>query len=288
MENSRDLGMPAQRSRVYLLKDAPWWAFILVAAGIVITFMILTDANYRDTFLFLKDGIVMTLQITLMAFPIATVIGLFTGLGRLSKNTAVYTFATLYVEVIRGIPLVVLILMIAFGVIPIFVEVINAIGTWGVQMVDGGGPGNLFTRLQEFSIRSIPMELRAVIALSLAYGAFEAEVFRAGIQSISRGQMEAARSLGMSYIQSMRFVILPQAIRRVLPPLGNDFIAMLKDSSLATVLAVNELTQLTRLRRSSTFRVMEAFNVATFLYLSLTLLLSGFVRLLEQKMKIDE
>jgi polar amino acid transport system permease protein len=132
------------------------------------------------------------------------------------------------------------------------------------------------------------MELRAVIALALGYGAFEAEIFRAGIQSISKGQMEAARSLGMSYIQSMRFVILPQAIRRVLPPLGNDFIAMLKDSSLATVLAVNELTQLTRIRRSSTFRVMEAFNVAAFLYLAMTLLLSAAVRVLERKMKIEE
>jgi len=101
-----------------------------------------------------------------------------------------------------------------------------------------------------------------VIALAFAYGAFEAEIFRAGIQSISRGQMEAARSLGMRYFQAMRFVILPQAIRAVLPPLGNDFIAMLKDSSLATVLAVPELTQMTRVRRRSTFRVMEAFNVA--------------------------
>ena len=130
--------------------------------------------------------------------------------------------------------------------------------------------------------------MRFIIALSLGYGAFEAEIFRAGIQSISKGQMEAARSLGMSYIQSMRFIILPQAIRRVLPPLGNDFIAMLKDSSLATVLAVNELTQLTRIRRSSTFRVMEAFLVAAFLYLVMTLLLSGVVRMLERKMKIEE
>jgi polar amino acid transport system permease protein len=132
------------------------------------------------------------------------------------------------------------------------------------------------------------LELRAIVALSLGYGAFEAEVFRAGIQSIGRGQMEAARSLGMSYFMAMRLIILPQAIRRILPPLGNDFIALLKDSSLATVLAVNELTQLTRIRRSSTFRVMEAFNVAAFLYLSMTLLLSGFVRYLERRMKIAD
>jgi polar amino acid transport system permease protein len=86
----------------------------------------------------------------------------------------------------------------------------------------------------------------------------------------------------------MRFIILPQAVRRVLPPLGNDFISCLKDSSLATVLAVNELTQLGRLRRASTFRVLETFNVVAFLYLSMTLLLSSFVRWLEKKMKIEE
>jgi ABC-type amino acid transport system permease subunit len=92
----------------------------------------------------------------------------------------------------------------------------------------------------------------------------------------------------MTYFQAMRFIILPQAVRRVLPPLGNDFIACLKDSSLATVLAVNELTQLGRMLRASTFRVLEAFNIMAFLYLSMTLLLSGAVRWLERKMKIEE
>ena len=132
------------------------------------------------------------------------------------------------------------------------------------------------------------MEGRAIIALAFGYGAYEAEVFRAGIQSIGKGQMEAAKSLGMSYFQGMRFIVLPQAIRRVLPPLGNDFIACLKDSSLATVLAVNELTQLGRMLRASTFRVLETFNVMAFLYLSMTLLLSGAVRWLEKKMRIEE
>lgn len=100
--------------------------------------------------------------------------------------------------------------------------------------------------------------------------------------------MEAAKSLGMTYLQSMRFVILPQAIRRVLPPLGNDFIAMLKDSALLTVLAINELTQLSRLRRASTFQIMITFNVTAFLYLSMTLILSAAVRWLEKKMRIEE
>jgi polar amino acid transport system permease protein len=233
-------------------------------------------------------GVITTLRITLLAFPIAIVIGLLTGLARLSKNKAIFTIATLYVEIIRGIPIVVLILMVAFALVPAFVSLVNNMGEWGLGWAQSGIPLNFFTSLAEFSIRKIPMEMRAVIALAIAYGAFEAEVFRAGIQSISKGQMEAARSLGMGYIQAMRHIILPQAVRRVLPPLGNDFIALLKDSSLATVLAVMELTQLGRLRRSSTFRVMETFNVVAFLYLSMTLLLSAGVRVLERRMKIVE
>ena len=264
----------------------PWWAILLAITGALIVILIMTDGNYRATFLFLRAGVIVTLRLTFIAFPLAMIIGLITGLARLSKNTVVYTLATTYVEVIRGIPMVVLMLMIAFALVPLFVNAVNSIGSWGSSA--NGIIGDIFTGLENFSIRSISMEIRAILALSIGYGAFEAEVFRAGIQSIGKGQMEAARSLGMSYFQAMRFVILPQAIRRILPPLGNDFIAMLKDSSLATVLAVAELTQLTRLRRSSTFRVMEAFSVAAFLYLAMTLLLSAGVRYLERKMQITE
>jgi len=277
-----------KRSPMESLSNLPLWALIILAAGLFLLYLILADPDYHDTFVYLAAGVKMTIKITLMAFPIATVIGLFTGLGRLSKNVVFYTIATMYVEIIRGIPLVVLILMVAFAVVPLYVSTVNKIGIWALTMISDGGLGKFFLIMQEYSIRSIPMDIRAVVALSLGYGAFEAEIFRAGIQSISRGQTEAARSLGMTYIQSMRYIILPQAVRRVLPPLGNDFIAMLKDSSLATVLAVNELTQLTRLRRSSTFRVMEAFNVAAFLYLAMTLLLSAVVRVLERRMKIEE
>jgi polar amino acid transport system permease protein len=275
-------GMPRGLERV------PWWAIIIVAVGFFLLYLILANPNYKDTFNYLRAGIAMTLYITMLAFPIATIIGLITGLMRTSKNVVLYTISTIYVEVIRGIPLVVLILMVAFALVPIGVDLTNALGNWGVARFGTDFLGGFFQSLADYSIRYIPMEIRAVIALSVGYGAFEAEIFRAGIQSISRGQMEAARSLGMSYFQAMRFVILPQAVRRVLPPLGNDFIAMLKDSSLATVLAVNELTQMTRLRRASTFRVMEAFNVAAFLYLSLTLVLSAAVRVLERRMRIEE
>lgn len=289
METTRKTGEPSiPRPLDIKLSKLPWWILIIIATGILIIWFIFTDANYYETFKFLLVGVKTTLRITLIAFPISIVIGLITGLMRLSKNTFFYTISTLYVEIIRGIPMVVLLLMVAFAFIPIIVELINNLGEWGLYFFDSSIFYNISYRMAEFSIRTIPMELRAIIALAIGYGAFEAEVFRAGIQSIGKGQIEASRSLGMSYFQSMRYIILPQAVRRVLPPLGNDFIALLKDSSLATVLAVAELTQLTRIRKASTFRVMETFFVAAFLYLSLTLILSAAVRFLEKRMKIVE
>src|SRR5258706_1191108 len=245
----------------------PWWSIVLVMTGLAISTLIITDGNYRDSFIFLKDGVATTLRITFFAYILATILGLFTGLARVSKNVFLFNLSTLYVEIIRGIPLVVLLLYIAFALTPVLISFLNNMGI-------------------NASIRDVPNETRAIIALGIGYGAYEGEVFRAGIQSIGKGQMEAARALGLSYVQAMRYLILPQAIRRVLPPLGNDFISLLKDSSLATVLAVDELTQLGRIRRSSTFRVIETFNVVAFLYLAMTLLLSSGVRWLEEKLTI--
>ncbi len=263
----------------------PWWVIVLVMAGITFTTLIFTTPNYREDFDFLIQGVLTTLRITLFSYLMATVIGLFAGLARVSKNVFLFNLSTLYVEVVRGIPLVVLLLYIAFGIFPPMVILIQQFGTWAVSIFPGSG---FFQSIADFSIRAVPYEGRAIIALGFGYGAYEAEVFRAGIQSIGKGQTEAARSLGMTYFQSMRFIILPQAVRRVLPPLGNDFIACLKDSSLATVLAVNELTQMGRILRAANFRALEVFNVVAFMYLSMTLLLSGVVRWLEKKMKIEE
>lgn len=271
------------------LGKLPWWAFIIVATGLLLIYLILANPNYHDTFLYLQAGIVMTLRITLTTFPIATAIGLVAGLARTSKRVVPYTLSTLYVELIRGVPLVVLMLYVAFGLVPVGIELLNKFAVWGLTWANHSFLVNLFTTWSDRTlIRRIPDDMRAILALSFGYGAYEAEVFRAGIESIGKGQMEAARSLGMTYFQAMRLIILPQAIRRVLPPLGNDFIACLKDSSLATVLAVNELTQMGRLRRSSTFRVMETFNTVAFLYLAMTLLLSGVVRVMERRLKIEE
>ena len=265
----------------------PWWAIIIAATGLALTYAILATPSYHETFSYLVDGVVVTLRIAFLAYFLATIIGLITGLARTSKNQVLFTAATLYVETARGIPLIVLMLYVAYIIVPAFVSLLQTLGNWGL----GLGQASLepvFASLSGLSIRQVNTEMRGVIALAIGYGAFEAEIFRAGIESISRGQVEAARSLGMTYFQAMRYIILPQAIRRVLPPLGNDFIACLKDSSLLTVLAVNELTQLGRLRRASTFRVFETFNVVTYLYLAMTMALSAIVRGIERRMRIEE
>jgi len=267
------------------LREVPWWVVILVVIGVSFLILVFTDKNYQETMLVLikgrptakaLEGLLLTVRITLVSFAIAMTIGLFTGLARVSKNVILNNLATFYVEVIRGMPLVVLMLYVAFVILPVFVNMLNGLG----EALNISG-------LAALSLRDISFESRAIAALAIGFGAYEAEIFRAGIVSIERGQMEAARSLGMNYIQAMRYVILPQAIRRVLPPLGNDFIALLKDSSLATVLAVPELTQLGRVQRSSTLRVFEVFNSVAFLYLSMTLVLSFLVRILERRLSSD-
>ncbi len=285
MESSSSLSNPSLIPGGWKISKWPWWVIVLALIGLAFVYLILASADYHSSFIYLIQGVYTTLRITIFSYLIATVIGLLAGLARVSKNVVLFNIATLYVEVIRGIPLVVLLLYVAFALFPVFVDLVVAFGAWGLGVIPGS---SIFLSLSTFSIRAVSMEGRAIIALGFGYGAYEAEVFRAGIQSIGKGQTEAARSLGMTYMQSMRFIILPQAVRRVLPPLGNDFIACLKDSSLATVLAVDELTQMGRMLRAANFRVLEVFNIMAFLYLSMTLLLSGAVHWLERKMKIEE
>ncbi len=266
----------------------PWWALILALLGLFLLFQILSNENYHKAFVFLLAGIRLTIIITLAAYVVAAIIGLIAGLGRVSDYLIPYTISTLYVELIRGVPMLVQLIYVAFVVVPMGVSAINALGGWilHVPVLAGAlhGPAQWMV---ERSIRNVDMTTRGIIGLAIGYGAYEAEVYRAGIQSIEKGQMEAARSLGMNYFQAMRHVILPQAIRRVLPPLGNDFIAMLKDSSLLSALAVRELTQLGKLNRASTFRTFETWNTVTFLYLTMTVLLSMLVKLLERRLAID-
>ena len=268
-------------------RSYPWWAIGLVVVGLALLYMILTDVNYRETFFFILPGVVVTLRITLLGYALAVFLGLLIGIGRTSKNPLIFNLSTLYVEVFRGIPMLVQILYMAYVVIPAVVRFGRFLGQWGETWAAGVPVlGALFAWLAGWNIQNFSLEVRAILALGIGYAAYEAEVFRAGIQSIHKGQWEAAYSLGMTYFQTLRLVILPQAVRRVLPPLGNDLVAMLKDTSLVTVIAVREITQLARLRRAATFRPAEAFNILAYLYLSMTLSLSSLVRYIERRMRV--
>jgi polar amino acid transport system permease protein len=269
------------------LERLPWWALIVLFLGVLVVYNVMTSETYSDTFKFLWAGVKLTIASTLISYAIAVVLGLITGLGRVSKNVVFYTASTLYVEVVRGIPILVQLIYWAFVIMPLVVDGLNSLGGLLMAQFASGFLYNFGETLTAFSIKNIAMTARGVIGLAVAYGAYEAEVFRGGIESIERGQMEAARSLGMSYFQAMKYVILPQAIRRVLPPLGNDFISMLKDSSLLSALAVRELTQLGKLNRARTFRTFETWNMVAFLYLAMTLVLSLGVKALERRLSVD-
>jgi polar amino acid transport system permease protein len=270
------------------LKNLPWWALLILLLGIALVYAVTNLPNYTDAFEFIVPGLQVTLTVSVTAFAIALVIGLIIGMGRISSNPIIYNLATFYVEVGRGIPMIVIIIYVAYVLVPLVVSGVNGLGALILETNWLRFIQEIGKKFAELDITHINPIARAIAGLSFGFGAYEAEVFRAGIQSIERGQMEAARSLGMSYIQSMRYIILPQAIRVILPPLGNDFIAMLKDSSLISVLAVRDLTQLGKLNRSRTFRTFETWNTVTYLYLSMTLLGSMGVKWLERKMKSGE
>lgn len=267
------------------LSELPWWALAILFIAVLIIYFIVANPIYTDAFFFLLEGVKRTITVTIISFAIALVLGLIAGLGRVSKNVFYYNISTFYVEVVRGVPMLVLIIYFAYVITPMGVNLINWLGGGLLQISVFAGWGAYFANV---SIQDVPPVNRAIAGLAIGYGAFEAEVFRAGIQSIGRGQMEAARGSGMTYVQAMRYIILPQAIRRVLPPLGNDFISMLKDSALISVLAVRDLTHLGKLNRARTFRTFETWNTVAFLYLSMTIMLSMFVKAIEKRMSIDE
>ncbi len=243
-------------------ESVPWWAVILGLVGIFVAWSIFTSEAYLKALAFIVKGVELTLRVTVISYLVGLVVGLIFGLMRVSDNPVLYALSTLYVEVMRGVPLLVIILYMGFVVTP------------RLRNATGG----------QIDLQGVPA---AILGISVCYGAYMAEVYRGGIESIERGQMEAARSLGMTYMQAMRHVVLPQAIRRVLPPLGNNLISMLKDSSLISVIALNDLLQTGRLYVSRTYRAFEGFNTIALLYLTMTLFLSFLVRMVERKVSID-
>lgn len=209
---------------------------------------------YLDIIKFVPDGIIVTFKVTIGAILLSLVIGLVTGLGRISTNRLINGAASLYVEVIRGIPLLVQIFYIYY-----------ALGRFV----------------------KIPDLMSAIIAMAVCYGAYMGEVIRAGIQSIPKGQMEAALSLGMTRGQAMIHVILPQAFKVVLPPVGNEFIALLKDSSLVSILAVADLLRRGREFASESFTYFETYTVIALIYLIITLFFSKLIGIMEERINAD-
>lgn len=201
----------------------------------------------------LMAGAWITIQLTVYAIVAGVVLGLFLSLLRISKNPLLSAPATAYIEFMRGTPLLAQIFMIYFG-----------LGSLGIN---------------------VPDFMSGFIALSLNSSAYNAEIFRAGIQSISKGQMEAARSLGLSYAQSMAHVVVPQAFRFCLPPLGNEFIALLKDSSLVAIIGISDLMRVGREINGRTLRSIEVFGYVSIVYLLMTLPLSQLVNAAERRMK---
>ena len=276
---STGLERSAQGRLIQRISQWPWWLIAIVLAGVILSYKIISSELYSLIFSKLIQGIGTTVFVTFIGYLLANIIGLIVALGRVSKNPVLYNLATLYVQIIRGVPILVQIFYVAFVITPVAIEILNGLGAALSGVL---GADNFLTQL---SPQNVSLLARAVVALTLAYGGFEAETYRAGIESIHKGQMEAARSLGMSYSQAMRYVILPQAIRNVLPPLGNDFISMLKDSSLVSVLGVRDITQEARLYVSASFRYPETYNTLAFTYLSMTIVLSLGVKWLENRTK---
>lgn len=222
-----------------------------------------------------NEGLWLTLITTFSSYSLALVVGLIFGMMRISGNPILSNVSTAYVEFVRGVPMVVLLVVFTFVIVPRLTAVEGVVGDVSTEIY--GVLADL-----EYAIFGIEQRFpEAVLGLAVGYGAYLAEVFRAGIQSIPKGQMEASRSLGMSYIESMRHIILPQAIRVVLPPLGNNFIAMLKDTSLIAFLALPELFQRGRGEFSRSPRIDVWLGVALY-YVIMTLILSLLVRYIER------
>ena len=210
-----------------------------------------------DSIPVLNRAALLTLELTAGAVAIGVVIGLIMALGRLSKVTILRGAAITYIDFFRGTPLLVQIFLVYF-LIP--------------------------KLLQWQSLPDNYQYIAGVIAMGLNSGAYIAEIFRAGIQSIDRGQTEAARSLGMTHAQAMRYVILPQAFKRVIPPLGNEFIALLKDSSLLSIIAIEELFYSAKIIAGRTFQPIPMYIAAALYYLVMTQLISQWVAYMERRL----
>ena len=210
--------------------------------------------NYRELYI---RGIGITLALTLAGYLIGVSFGVVLGLAQTSKNKVVYWTTKIYVDVFRGTPMLVQIYIIHLALIP---------------TIFGESKGWLVS---------------GIIALGLNSAAYNAEIFRAGIQSIDKGQMEAARSLGLTHWQAMRKVVMPQAIRRMVPPLGNEFITLLKDTSLINVIAAADILYASKMIAGTFGKVWEPYLFAALLYLIMTLAITKVISMIEKRYSFD-
>ncbi len=264
-----DTPLPVRTGRITDRKYDPWWILVFFVVGLIFILVFSKPDPYKRIVLFVKEGMGVTLMVTILSFVFVLFFGLVGGLGRLSKNPIISGIASIYVEVVRGIPLLVQLLFWYFAFPSVVQEFGRAIN---------------YAPLANYLANPVGM---AVLGLTFCYGAYMSEIYRAGIQSISKGQMEAARSLGMSYVQAMRYVIIPQAIRVILPPVGNEFISLLKDSSLVSVVAVADMTRRGREFMAANFIPIETWMMVALLYLVLTLLSARIVTFIEKKTRIE-
>ena len=254
--------------------DFPYWLLLLAGVGLYLFWQVVANELYAQVLRTLVKGISITIFVTVVSFTLASALGLALALAALSRSIVLRQMARVYVEVIRGIPMIVLLLYVAFVLAPAMVLAWN----WLTSPLG----------IDPWRTRDFPLLWRAIIALTIAYSAFLAEVFRAGLRSVDRGQIEAAQALGLNGWQRFRHIVFPQAFRTMLPPLGNDFVAMVKDSSLVSVLGVTDITQLGKVTAAGNFRYFETYNVVALVYLTMTITLSLALRRLERRMRGPE
>lgn len=255
--------------------DFPWWLAVAIALAVLAAVLIAASDVYAQVLATIAKGIWITVFVTVIAFALASAVGLGVALMGLSGSRWLGQVARFYVEIIRGVPILVLLFWIAFAGAPAFVSGWNAITA----------PLRAIGFLEPLLVRDVSLLWRAIMALTIGYSAFIAEVFRAGIQSVETGQVEAAKALGLTRTQRFRLIVFPQAIRTILPPLGNDFIAMVKDSSLVSVLGVADITQMGKVYAAGSFRFFETYSIVAYIYLVLTVGLSLALRALEKRMR---
>lgn len=253
----------------------PWWLVALGLLGVAGFSTAAFSPDAASIFRAIGSGVPVTLGVAFSGFVFAILLGLAFGLLRNSRFRLAREFATFYVELVRGLPMLVILYYIAFVAAPGLAAALNALLA---PLIDAG-------ILQPVLVRNFDFASRAILALTLGYSAFISEIFRAGIESVDRGQVEAAEALGLSRRQVMVRIVLPQAVRNVLPALGNEFVAIIKDSALVSALGVQDITQLGKVYSASTFRFFETYNVVALFYLSLTVTLSLVVKWLERRLK---